>query len=80
MSNPPPVPTMNYAGASGVSSTADQRFGHMQYIIRKKVFKLLGAIGGASQKLGHGRATLLGVRIAQPLAQPVGPSPRTDVA
>ena len=43
MPNPPPVPTMNYAGASAVSSTADQRFGHTQYIIRKKVFKLLGA-------------------------------------
>ena len=43
MANPPPVPTMNYSGASGVSSTADQRFGHTQYIIRKKVFKLLGA-------------------------------------
>src|SRR5215204_7576527 len=43
MPNPPPVPTMNYAGASGVSSTPDQRFGHTQYIIRKKVFKLLGA-------------------------------------
>ena len=43
MPNPPPVRTMNYAGASGVASTADQRFGHTQYIIRKKVFKLMGA-------------------------------------
>ena len=36
-------PTLSYATGSAVPATADQRFGHAQYIIRKKVFKLLGA-------------------------------------
>jgi uncharacterized protein YxjI len=41
----PPVPTMNrYApGTTAAPVSADPRFGHPQYIIRKKVFKLLGA-------------------------------------
>jgi uncharacterized protein YxjI len=38
-----PDHTLHYATTSGVAATADQRFGHTQYIVRKKVFKLLGA-------------------------------------
>lgn len=39
----PPVPTMNYYAPAAAAPTNDPRFGHTQYIIRKKVFKLLGA-------------------------------------
>ena len=38
-----PNPTLNYASPSAAPPTNDPRFGHTQYIIRKKVFKLLGA-------------------------------------
>ena len=38
-----PNPTLNYASPAPAPPTNDPRFGHAQYIIRKKVFKLLGA-------------------------------------
>ena len=38
-----PNPTLNYASPAPAPPTNDPRFGHAQYLIRKKVFKLLGA-------------------------------------
>jgi uncharacterized protein YxjI len=41
----PPLPTMNYYAPSAGPAPAsnDPRFGHPQYVVRKKVFKLFGA-------------------------------------
>jgi uncharacterized protein YxjI len=36
-------PTLNYAANTPAPPTNDPRFGHTQYVLRKKVFKLLGA-------------------------------------
>jgi uncharacterized protein YxjI len=36
-------PTLNYAGPSVAGASSDARFNHPQYVVRKKVFKLLGA-------------------------------------
>ena len=38
-----PNQTLNYAAPSAAPASSDPRFGHPQYVIRKKVFKLLGA-------------------------------------
>lgn len=38
-----PNQTLNYASPAPAPPTNDPRFGHPQYVIRKKVFKLLGA-------------------------------------
>ena len=38
-----PHQTLNYASPAPAPPTNDPRFGHPQYILRKKVFKLLGA-------------------------------------
>ena len=41
----PPVPTMNYQSRvpAPAAASGDPRFGHQQYVLRKQVFKLLGA-------------------------------------
>jgi uncharacterized protein YxjI len=36
-------PTLNYAGPAMAGAPSDARFHHPQYVVRKKVFKLLGA-------------------------------------
>jgi len=38
-----PNPTLNYSGPGVGGASADARFNHPQYVVRKKVFKLLGA-------------------------------------
>jgi len=38
-----PNPTLNYSGPGVAGASADARFNHPQYVVRKKVFKLLGA-------------------------------------
>ena len=37
------TPTLNYAGPAMAGASSDARFHHPQYVIRKKVFKLMGA-------------------------------------